>query len=54
MVKLFITEDKQGLVWGKSRPKLLGGFKGGGGTYINPEKGEEYMNIEKIYVCACI
>ena len=25
ILKLIMTEDKQGLVWGKSRPKILGG-----------------------------
>ena len=53
-LKLIVTKDKQGSVWGKTRQKILGGVKGGGGTYINPEKGGGYMNLEKIYVCACI
>ena len=29
MLKLIITGDKQGSVWGKSRPKMLGGVKEG-------------------------
>ena len=53
-LKFIVTEDKHGSVWGKTRQKMLGGVKGGGGTYINPEKGGGYMYLEKIYVCACI
>ena len=32
MLKLIITEEKQGFGWGKSRPKILGGVLGGGGV----------------------
>ena len=44
MLKFIITEDKQGLVWGTSRQKQLDGVLGE----------VTYMNLEKIYVCACI
>ena len=31
MLKLIITGDKQGLVWDKLGPKIMGGVKGMGG-----------------------
>ena len=41
------TEDKQGLVWFSQDQTYWD-------TYITPEKGGGYMNLEEIYVRACI
>ena len=53
ILKLIITEDKPGLVLGRSRPNILGGVWGRG-TYFTPEKEARYMSLENIFVYACM